>query len=66
MYQVYCGNLLILETGVQDLQINTASLSLEIGKTGSLEFTIYPAHLNYAAVVPMAIVRVSRKYETIF
>lgn len=66
MYQVYCGNRLILETGVQDLPINTASLSLEIGKTGSLEFTIYPSHPNYAAVVPMAIARVSRKYETIF
>lgn len=66
MYQVYCGNRLILETGEQDLPITTASLSLEIGKTGSLEFTIYPAHPNYSAVVPMAIVLVSRKYETIF
>lgn len=66
MYQVHCNSKIIFESGVDDLPIFTASLELELGKTGSLQFTIYPDHPNYSAVVPMAMVSVSRNYETIY
>ena len=66
MYQVYCNNKTIFESGVDDLPIFDASLELELGKSGSLQFTIYPNHPNYSAVVPMSMVSVSRNYETIY
>lgn len=66
MYQIYCGNRVIFENGVEDLPLKSADLELELGKTGSLEFTIYPTHPNYDAVVPMAMVSVRRNYETIY
>lgn len=66
MYQVYCGNHVIFETGVEALLLKSADLELELGKTGSLEFTVYPTHPNYDAVEPMAMVSVRRNYETIY
>lgn len=66
MYQVYCGNRILFDGITEDLRLKSADLDLELGKTGSLEFTIYPTHPNYDAVVPMALVSVSRNYETIY
>lgn len=66
MYQVYCGTSLIYETGVDELRITTPVLDLELGKTGSFEFTIYQDHPNYSAVEPMATVRVDRNYQNIY
>ena len=66
MYQVYCGNRILFDGITEELQLQSADLDLEIGKTGSFEFTIYPNHPNYDAVVPMAMVSVSKNYETIY
>lgn len=66
MYQVYCGNHILFDGKTDELQLQSANLDLELGKTGSFEFTIYPTHPNYDAVVPMASVSVSRNYETIY
>ncbi len=66
MYQVYCNDRILFDGKTEELLLGNASLELEIGKTGSFEFTIYPTHPNYEAVVPMANVTVSRNYETIY
>ena len=66
MYQVYCGNRILFDGITEELLLNNADLDLEIGKTGSFEFTIYPNHPNYDAVIPMAMVSVSQNYETIY
>ena len=66
MHQVYCGNRILFDGITEELKLQSADLDMELGKTGSFEFTIYPTHPNYDAVVPMAFVSVSRNYETIY
>lgn len=66
MYQVYVNNRVVFENGIEDFPLAQAVLDLEIGKSGSFVFTIYPNHPNYAAVEIMALVLVRRKYETIY
>lgn len=66
MYQVYVNNKAVYESGSDDLILTEASLDLEIGKSGSVTFTIYPNHLNFDAVEAMAPVSVFRNNETIY
>lgn len=66
MYQVYCNSSVLYDGTTDELAIFSASLDMELGKTGSLQFTVYPNHPNYANVVPMASVTVNRDYETIY
>ena len=44
MYKVYCDENLIYDTRISDLNIVNPSLNLELNKTGSFTFTIYPSH----------------------
>lgn len=66
MYQVYANGNLIWETGVDDLVLTGTTLDMEIGKSGSFEFTIYPNHPKFDGIVHMATVTVSRNYITLF
>lgn len=66
MYQAYCGGSLIYDYSVDDLRLAAANLDLELGKTGSFQFIIYPDNPSYGSVEPMALVTVSRNYETIY
>lgn len=44
MYKVYCDSYLIYDAKVPDLALTNAKLELELNKTGSFNFTIYPDH----------------------
>ena len=44
MYKVYCDEYLIYDTRLSQLNLINPSLSLELNKTGSFTFTIYPSH----------------------
>lgn len=44
MYRVYCDGLLLYHSNLENLQIFNPSLELELNKTGSFEFSIYPDH----------------------
>lgn len=44
MYKVYCDHFLIYDTKVESLKIFSAKLELELNKTGSFDFSIYPSH----------------------
>lgn len=44
MYKVYCDEFLIYDTNIEDLIIFDAKLELELNKTGSFSFSIYPSH----------------------
>ena len=44
MYKVYCDNDLIYDNRLSQLSLINPSLSLELNKTGSFTFTIYPSH----------------------
>ena len=44
MYQVFCDDQLIYDPNVPDLLISNAKVTLELNKTGSFTFTIYPSN----------------------
>lgn len=44
MYKVYCNDDLIYDNRLSQLSLINPSLSLELNKTGSFTFTIYPSH----------------------
>ena len=50
MYKVYCDNLLLYHSKLENLKIFEPSLELELNKTGSFEFTIYPDHPYFSFV----------------
>lgn len=69
MYQIYAGGNLIHDMNEEDerFRISAADLEMELGKTGSLRFTIYPGHPAFDSIQPMkTLVSVSRNYSQIF
>ena len=46
-YRVICGNYLLLDTQIESLKLIDPTLELELNKTGSFTFMIYPDHPNY-------------------
>lgn len=53
MYRVYCDGLLLYHSNLENLKIFNPSIELEVGKTGSFEFTIYPDHARYSLIKKM-------------
>lgn len=71
MYKVYCTNggirSLIYDNHVPTLEIFNAKLELELNKTGSFEFTIYPKHIRYDELKKMkSIITIYQNEELIF
>lgn len=67
MYQVYGGGALLHDNFDENAKLTKATLDLELGKTGSFEFTIYPNHPGYDNIVQMqTIVTVSKNYRQIY
>lgn len=50
MYRVYCDNQLIYHTKLQSMPIFSPVIDLEVNKTGSFVFTLYPDHPRYDAI----------------
>ena len=50
MYQVYCDGQLLHDPRLQDYQLLSPSLSLELNKTGTFTFTMYPDHPGYGVI----------------
>lgn len=50
MYRVYCDGLLLYHSMLELLKIFNPSVELELNKTGSFEFTIYPNHPYYNSI----------------
>lgn len=50
MYRVYCDGLLLYHSKLENLKIFNPSVELELNKTGSFEFTIYPDHPYYGLI----------------
>ncbi len=67
MYQVYCDSYLIYDTRVESLKLVNPKLDLELNKTGSFTFTIYPSHPHYARMRKLkSIIRVYSNDSLIF
>ena len=47
MYRVYCDNLLMYHSKLESMPIFNPSVELEVNKTGSFQFTLYPSHPRY-------------------
>lgn len=50
MYKVYCDGYRIYDALYEDYKIFNATVELELNKTGSFTFDIYPEHPNYAVL----------------
>lgn len=50
MYKVYCDGYLLYHTKLENLKIFAPSLELELNKTGSFNFTIYPDHPYFSLI----------------
>lgn len=67
MYKVYCNGKQIHNSGMESLLVHKATVELELGKTGSFNFTIYPNHPYYEEVVVMlSLITVERDGTNIF
>ena len=53
MYRVYCDGQLIEHGRLTELRIHNPSLEVELNKTGSFTFTIYPDHPRYDLIQRM-------------
>lgn len=50
MYRVYCDGVTLYNGSLESLKIFHPSLVLELNKTGSFQFTLYPQHPQYGAI----------------
>ena len=50
MYRVYCDGQLLYHSKLEGLKIYAPSLELEVNKTGSFQFTMYPDHPRYSLI----------------
>lgn len=50
MYKVYCDGLLLYHSKLENLKLFDPTLELELNKTGSFSFGIYPEHPRYSQV----------------
>jgi hypothetical protein len=50
MFRIFCDGVLIYHSNLESLQIFDPSLELELNKTGSFVFTLYPDHPRYSLV----------------
>ena len=50
MYKVYCDGWLLYHSKLDNLKIFNPTVELELNKTGSFDFTIYPDHPYYSMV----------------
>ena len=67
MYQVYCDDTLIYDPRIDSLKIVNPKLTIELNKTGSFTFTIYPSNARYNILQKMkSIITVYNDGELIF
>lgn len=50
MYRVYCDGLLLYHSKLESLKIVNPSLELEVNKSGSFSFAVYPEHPYYGVI----------------
>ena len=50
MYRVYCDGLTLYNSNLESLKIFSPSVELELNKTGSFLFTVYPDHPQYNTI----------------
>ena len=50
MFRIYCDGILLYHSNLESLKVFDPSLELELNKTGSFVFTLYPDHPRFSTV----------------
>lgn len=67
MWKVYCDSNLIFDSSIEALKIFNAKLDIELNKTGSFSFTIYPSNPHYSKLKKLkSIISVYKKNRLVF
>lgn len=67
MYKVYSDDNLIYDTRLSDYRLLNPKLELELNKTGSFDFTIYPHHPNFNKIEKLkSIITIYQDEDIIF
>lgn len=67
MYKIYADKTLIYDSTVEDYKIGKGSITLEVNKSGSFTFSIYPNHFYYDSFVKMkTIITVYKSDKIVF
>ena len=67
MYKVYCDKWLLYDTNIEEFKIFATKLDLEVNKTGSFTFTIYPSHPYFKMLKKLkSIITVYQNNDIIF
>lgn len=67
MYKIYADETLIYDSTIEDYKIGKGSVSLEINKSGSFTFSVYPSHFFYDSFVRLkTIIRVYKSGKIVF
>ncbi len=53
MYKIYADNTLIYDSTIDDYKIGKGTISLELNKSGSFSFSVYPDHFFYDSFVKL-------------
>lgn len=53
MYKIYADDVLIYDSTLEDYRIGKGQITLEVGKSGSFVFSVYPNHFYYDRFVQM-------------
>ena len=67
MYQILADNTLIYDSTIDDYKINKGSIDLEVNKSGSFTFSIYPDHFYYERFIKLkTVITVYKSGKIIF
>lgn len=67
MYKIFADNTLIYDSTLDDYKIGKGNISLEINKSGSFVFSVYPDHFYYDSFVKLkTVITVYRSGKIVF
>lgn len=67
MYKIYADNILIYDSTIEDFKIGKGSITLEVNKSGSFTFSIYPDHFFYDSFIRLkTVITVYKSNRIIF
>lgn len=67
MYKIFADDILIYDDNIEDYKINKGSIGLELNKSGSFSFALYPEHFYYDKFVKMkTVIKVYKSNKIVF
>ena len=67
MYKIFADNTLIYDDNIEDYKINKGTIGLELNKSGSFSFSLYPEHFFYDQFIKMkTVIKVYKSNKIIF